>query len=123
MNLARLDPFNSFKYLLVTLLTSLLLCSCSVLSEPRMYKDSLSDKVYTFSAEAYRSGSYDLTLNGEVILNQSWPPFVLTSRNEKSVDYKGDLIKSVLTTQKSIGNTFVQIFIFVNDKQAVEFYF
>lgn len=123
MKFTKLKPFKCFRYLLATFLISLLLCSCSVLSEPRMYKDSLSNKVYNFSAEAHRSGSYDLTLNGEVILKQSWPPFVLTSRNEKTVDYKGDLIKSVLTTQKSIGNTFVQIFIFVNDKQAVEFYF
>lgn len=119
-----MTSFNSwFKYLLVTFLISFLLCGCSILSEPRVYKDNISGKVYTFSAEAYRSGSYDLSLNGEKILNQSWPPFVLTSRNEKIINYKDDMIKSVLTTQKSIGNTFVQIFIFVNDKQAVEFYF
>jgi len=98
-------------------------CGCSILSEPRIYKDSLAGKEYNFSAEAYRSGSYDLTLNGQVILNQDWTLFVPTSVNEKTIDYKGDKIKSVIRTQKSIGNTFVLIFIYVNDKQAVEFYF
>ena len=93
------------------------------MSEPRMYKDNISKKEYNFSAEAYRSGSYDLSLNGEVILNHSWTQFVLTSVNEKIIDYKGDKIKSVIRTQKSMGNTFVQIFIYVNNKQAVEFFF
>lgn len=99
------------------------LCACAVTSQEKIYSDNVSNKDYRFNAKIDgMSLTGSVYLNDKIIITQNWPPFI-NSTQEKIVDYNGDKIKLVMKVIKGIGSTNVQMYIYVNNKPAGEFYF
>ena len=112
---------KNFRFLLLLFLFPL--SACAVTSQEKIYSDAVTNKDYRFNAKidgmALTGSVY---LNDKVVITQNWPPFV-NSTQEKIVDYDGDKIKLVMKVIKGIGSTNVQMYIYVNNKPAGEFYF
>ena len=98
-----------------------LLSGCTVQSEPIRYKagaDTLNNsaKVDGATLTAF------VFVDGKTIITHQWPPLI-NFRDEKTVQYNGHDFRSVLRIIKGIGNTTVQIYVYVDGGDAVEFFF
>jgi len=94
---------------------------CTVTGEPVMYEFDGAE--HRFEA---RVNGMNLTatvfLDGQAIISHSWPPFV-NSRDEQMTHVGSHEVRSVLRIIKGIGNTTVQIYVYMDSKQVGAFYF
>lgn len=61
-------------------------------------------------------------LDGYPIISHSWPPFV-NSRDEQVTHVGNHEVRSVLRIIKGLGNTTVQIYVYMDDQQVGTFFF
>ena len=101
---------------------SLFVSGCAVTGEPVRCKagtDTLkvNAKVNASSLKAF------VYIDDQLVITHHWPRFV-NSRDEKTTDYKGHNVRSVLRIiQGTFGNVTVQIYVYIDDSDAVEFFF
>jgi hypothetical protein len=94
---------------------------CVVRGEPVQYKAGVDTLELNAKVDG-RTLTAWVFADGQAIITHHWPPFV-NSRDEQDARYKGHDIRSVLRIIKGLGNTTVQIYVYVDGGDAVEFFF
>ena len=98
-----------------------MLSGCVVRGEPVLYKTGADTLVLNAKADG-RTLTAFVYIDEQLIITHHWPPFI-NSREEKTAQYKGHDIRSVLRIIKGLGNTTAQIYVYIDDNQAAEFFF
>jgi len=94
---------------------------CAVTGEPVMYKFDGAE--HRFDAKANGMNlTATVLLDGRPIISHSWPPFV-NSRDEQVTHVGDHEVRSVLRIIKGLGNTTVQIYIYMDGQQVGAFFF
>jgi len=100
----------------------LIMIGCVSTAPHEIFTSKKSGKEYIITAKINGMDlSADIILNGKIVMNQTWPPFV-NSRNQKIVNVNGDEVKSVLKIIKGRG-TGIIMNVSINDEPAAEFVF
>jgi len=103
------------------LLLLALISGCVVRGEPVRYKAG-ADTLELNAKVDGRTLTAFVFIDGQPIITHHWPPFV-NSRDEKNAHYQGHDVRSVLRIIKGLGNTTVQIYVYIDGGDAVEFFF
>ncbi|TAN68131.1 MAG: hypothetical protein EPN17_09825 [Methylobacter sp.] len=98
-----------------------LLSGCAVRGEPIRHRAG-ADTLELNAEINGRTFTALVFVDGQPIITHHFPPFV-NSRDEKSARYHGHNLRSVLKIIKGIGSTTAQVYVYVDDGDAAEFFF